>query len=73
MTSSRRREESPILGQDAGDEMVRYGITRVPTDYFYCEDYRYTRLEDAIAQAKRQRPVDASLAMAQSRPAACQR
>lgn len=34
-------------------EMARYGITRVVTDTFYCAGYRYTKLSDAIAQAKR--------------------
>jgi hypothetical protein len=42
------------LKQDSErDEMVRYGITRVPVDYFICGQYRYSNLKDAIAQAKR--------------------
>lgn len=35
------------------DMMARYGIIRVPADYFLCGQYRYTNLEDAVAQAKR--------------------
>jgi hypothetical protein len=37
--------------------MAKYGITRVPTDYFHYKEYRYTSLDDAIAQAKRQHPA----------------
>ena len=35
------------------DLMARYGIIRVPADYFLCGQYRYTNLKDALAQAKR--------------------
>jgi len=35
------------------DMMDRYGIIRVPADYFLCGQYRYTNLKDAIAQGKR--------------------
>ena len=37
-----------------GEEMERYGITRVPVDYFHVGEYRYTVLADAVAQAKRE-------------------
>jgi hypothetical protein len=33
--------------------MHRYGITRVPADIFHYREYRYARLADALAQAKR--------------------
>ena len=33
--------------------MVQYGITRVPTDTFHLGEWRYSKLEDAIAQARR--------------------
>lgn len=36
--------------------MARYGITRAPADQFHYRDYRYSRLSDAIAQAKRDAP-----------------
>lgn len=35
------------------DVMNRYGITRVPADYFVYRQYRYTNLKDAVAQATR--------------------
>jgi hypothetical protein len=57
MTSEKHREESPTVGQDTAEEMVKYGITRVPTDYFYYKEYRYASLDDAIAQARRQPPA----------------
>jgi hypothetical protein len=37
----------------ANDEMVKYGITCVPVEYFHYKDFRYTTLKDALAQAKR--------------------
>jgi hypothetical protein len=36
---------------------AKYGITRVPTDYFHYKEYRYTSLNDALAEAKRQQPA----------------
>jgi hypothetical protein len=57
MTSAKHREESPTVAQETAEDMVKYGITRVPTDYFYYKGYRYTNLEDAIAQAKRLHPA----------------
>lgn len=35
------------------EEMARYGITRVPVDYYHYGVFRYTNLGDAVAQAKR--------------------
>lgn len=55
--------ESRITAQeDARGEMARYGITRVPADMFHYRDYRYAKLSDAVAQAKR----DANAASADS-------
>ncbi|PQA87141.1 hypothetical protein [Hyphococcus luteus] len=34
-------------------EMQKYGIKRVPVDYFHINGFRYTDLKDAVAQAKR--------------------
>lgn len=56
MSSSMPGERDPGNVQDVADEMVRYGITRVPVDYFYYKEFRYTNLEDALAQAKREQP-----------------
>jgi hypothetical protein len=33
--------------------MVQYGITRVPADTFHLGEWRYSNLDDAIAQARR--------------------
>ena len=57
MTDVEHREESQTVRQGTAEDMVKYGITRVPTDYFYYKGFRYTNLNDAIAQAKRQHPV----------------
>ena len=37
----------------AAEQMAHYGITRVPADQYRYKDYRYSKLSDAIAQAKR--------------------
>ncbi len=39
------------------EEMKRYGIERIPIDYFHINGFRYTALEDAIVQAKRSKAV----------------
>lgn len=44
--------------EDDSAEMAKYGIARVSIDVFFYKEYRYTNLEDAIAQAKRQHPVN---------------
>jgi kynurenine formamidase len=60
MTSADRKEASPAFSQEAAEEMVKYGITRVPVDYFHYGNFRYTNLEDAVAEAKRQQPPNES-------------
>jgi hypothetical protein len=52
MTSADRKQTSPAISSEGPEEMARYGITRVPVDYFHYGKYRYTNLEDAVAQAK---------------------
>jgi hypothetical protein len=43
----------------AAEQMALYGITRVPADQYRYKEYRYSKLSDAIAQAKRnKRPLD---------------
>lgn len=54
MTSADGEEASPALRPEAAEEMAKYGITRVPVDYFHYGSFRYTNLEDAVAEAKRQ-------------------
>jgi|KBSMisStaDraftv2_1062788.scaffolds.fasta_scaffold710875_1 hypothetical protein len=43
---------SATLSPEAEAEMERLGITRVPVDYFHWQEFRYSNLNDAIAQAK---------------------
>jgi len=57
MTPADRKETSPAINPEATEEMAKYGITRVPVDYFHYKGYRYTNLDDAIAQAKREHPA----------------
>ena len=38
-------------------EMQKYGIKRVPVDYYHINGFRYTDLKDAVAQAKRMNAV----------------
>jgi hypothetical protein len=42
----------------AEQDMAKYGITRVPVDYFHYRDFRYTNLKDAIAQARQKETAD---------------
>lgn len=37
--------------------MVKYGISCVPTDRFHYRSFRYSRLSDALVQAKRDERV----------------
>ncbi len=46
-------EQRPALSLEARQEMERYGIVRVPADSFRYREFRYTNLQDALAQAKR--------------------
>jgi hypothetical protein len=47
------KEQLPALSAEARQKMEEYGITRVPTDSFRYRNFRYTNLQDALAQAKR--------------------
>ena len=37
----------------AAEQMAHYGIIRVPADQYRYKDFRYSKLSDAIAQARR--------------------
>ena len=50
--------DTPLPTDDATGQMARYGITRVPVDYFHFREFRYTSLADALAQAQRQAERD---------------
>lgn len=39
------------------EEMKKYGIVRVPADYFHYGKFRYTNLKDAVAQARREQAL----------------
>ncbi len=58
MTSADQDKSNPSMSPEAAEEMAKYGITRVPADYFRLGEYRYTNLKDAVAQAKRQKRSD---------------
>ena len=49
------KEVDSDVTTDAAAKMAKYGITRVPVDYYHYKEFRYTNLDDAIAQAKYQR------------------
>jgi hypothetical protein len=40
MTRADRKETSPAINPEATEEMAKYGITRVPIDYFHYKGYR---------------------------------
>ncbi|MND06417.1 hypothetical protein D3C83_277750 [compost metagenome] len=44
---------SPPTEAEAAELMSRYGITRVPADQFHYQSFRYSKLADAAAQARR--------------------
>jgi len=54
MVSADQRENTSAISPETEAEMGQYGITRVPVDYYCLGQYRYTNLQDAVAQAKRQ-------------------
>lgn len=45
--------QSLPVSEQAAAQMKRYGITRIPAEYFEYGGYRYTNLADAVAQAER--------------------
>jgi hypothetical protein len=44
-------EISSAINPETADAMAKYGITRVPVDYFHYKEFRYSNVDDAIAQA----------------------
>ena len=48
-------------GKSLEAEMHKYGIKRVPVDYFHINGFRYTDLKDAVAQAKRIKTVKGAI------------
>ena len=54
MASADHNESKSVISPEATEKMAKYGITRVPVDYFHYKEFRYTNLKDAVAQAERQ-------------------
>ena len=54
MASENPEKSDPAITVEDTKAMEKYGITRVPVDYFRLGEFRYTNLRDAIAQARRQ-------------------
>jgi hypothetical protein len=52
MTIIKTDAQLPALSAEARQKMEAFGITRVPTDSFRYREFRYTNLQDALAQAK---------------------
>jgi len=53
MSMINTEEQLPSLSAEAHQKMEEYKISRVPTDSFQYRGFRYTNLQDAFAQAKR--------------------
>lgn len=45
----------------SAEQMALYGISRVPADQYHYKAFRYSKLSDAIAQAKRDERQSGSL------------
>ena len=54
MSASVSPEPSHVSDQNTEQAIREYGITRVPTQTFEYGGYRYTNINDAVAEAKRQ-------------------
>jgi len=46
-------EKMTVASADETELMARYGITKVPVYRYHYRDWRYSTLNDALAQAKR--------------------
>jgi len=54
MAPENLNKTDPATDPESIKLMEKHGIIRVPVDYFWLGEFRYTNLKDAIAQAKRQ-------------------
>lgn len=52
MSISENEVQRQRLDLAVEQEMARLGILRVPADYFQYREFRYTNLQDALAQAR---------------------
>ena len=46
--------------QDEAEILAHFGITKVPAYQYHYRDWRYSKLDDAIVQAKRDKTRDAN-------------
>lgn len=58
MSSSHDRRLGSTFSTEIDEEIAAHGIARVPVDYFHWRDFRYTKLTDAVAQAKHAQQTD---------------
>jgi hypothetical protein len=42
-----------LVNQDEAEMLAQFGITKVPAYQYHYREWRYSNLDDAIAQAKR--------------------
>lgn len=56
MTPESQSDKSAEAARRDTEEMAHFGITSHPVVYFHYKEYRYTRLEDALAEARRTTP-----------------
>ena len=54
MATEHSEEQNQTNDSEEEREMAKYGITLIPVNYFHVGNFRYTNLEDAVAEAKRQ-------------------
>jgi hypothetical protein len=54
MTIAKPVEDNSKAETNSDDEMAKYGITRVSIDQYHYKQYRYSHLNEAIAQAERE-------------------
>lgn len=43
----------PLAHDDEAELLARFGITRVPVIQYHYREWRYSNLDDALAQARR--------------------
>ncbi len=58
MTPVTSNQSDADLSKNATEEMAKHGITCAQVSLFFYGDYRYTKLADAVAEAKRNPRAD---------------
>jgi hypothetical protein len=53
MTHENSNQADLAHNLEIANEMAQLGITCVPVDNFFYREFHYTRLEDAVAQVRR--------------------